>query len=228
MRALLADRPGILAPRGVAERDDDILGEAEDLGGLADRRARAIGRHRRRETRALAPVALIDVLDHLFALLVLEIDVDVGRLVALGRDETLEQEIEFGGIDLGDPEAIADRRIGRRAAPLAQDAARLGVAHDVVHGEEIGRVFQVADQREFVIERLAHIGGNAVGIARPRARLGEGFERGLRRREAFAQLRGIIIGEIVEAEGKAGEEMDRLLRRLRRLGEQARHFGRPI
>ena len=34
------------------------------------------------------------------------------------------------------------------------------------------------------------------------------------------------MGEFVEAEGEAVEEVDRLLGRLRRLGEQARHFGR--
>jgi hypothetical protein len=52
-------------------------------------------------------------LDHLLAPLVLEVDVDVRRLIALGRDEALEQKIETRRIDLGDPEAVADRGIGR-------------------------------------------------------------------------------------------------------------------
>ena len=34
--------------------------------------------------RAVAAIGLVDVLDHLLAPLVLEVDVDVGRLVALG------------------------------------------------------------------------------------------------------------------------------------------------
>ena len=100
--------------------------QAEDLGRLAHRRARAIGDDRRGQPGALAPVLLVDVLHHLFAALVLEIDVDVGRLVALGRDEALEQEIEACRVDLGDPEAEADHRIGRGAAALAEDAARCG------------------------------------------------------------------------------------------------------
>ena len=83
-----------MAPGRVVERDDDVVGEAENLGRLADRRARAIGRHRRGQAGALAAVARVDVLDHLLAPFVLEIDVDVGRLVALGRDEALEQKIE--------------------------------------------------------------------------------------------------------------------------------------
>ena len=63
-----------------------------------------------------------------------------------------------------------------------------------------------------------------MGIARARAGLGEGFERGLRGGEALAQFLGIVVRELVEAEGKAVEEADRLFDRLRRLGEQARHF----
>ena len=176
---ILADRRRLLAPGGPVERGDDIVGEAEDLGRLADRRAGAVGRHRGGEAGALAPVALVDVLDHLLAPLVLEVDVDVGRLVALGRDEALEQKIEARRIDLGDPEAEADRGIGRRAAALAEDAARAREAHDVVHGEKIGRVVERGDQREFMGQRLARPLRNALGIARARARLGEGLERGL-------------------------------------------------
>jgi len=108
-----------LAPDGSVERSDDVVGEAEDLGCLADGRARAIGRHRGGEPGAFASVALVDVLDHLLASLVLEIDVDVRRLVAFGRDEALEQEIEARRIDLGDPEAEANRGIGGRATALA-------------------------------------------------------------------------------------------------------------
>ena len=82
----------------------------------------------------------------------LEIDVDVGRLAPLRRDEALEQQIGAVGIDLGDAEAEADRGIGRRAAALAEDVLRARVTHDVVDGEEIGRVLQLRDQRELVLD----------------------------------------------------------------------------
>ena len=45
----------------------------------------------------LAAVSFIDPLEHLFAALVLEIDVDVGWLVALGREKALEQEVDALG-----------------------------------------------------------------------------------------------------------------------------------
>ncbi len=120
----VGDRVVAPAPDDAGERRDDIDREAQRLADLADRRARAVADHGGGEPGAVAAVFLIDVLDHFLAPLVLEIDIDVGRLVARGADEALEQHIDARGIDRGDAEAIADDRIGGRAAPLAQDAAR--------------------------------------------------------------------------------------------------------
>ena len=122
-------------------------------------------------------------------------------------------------------EAEADGGIGRRAAALAEDAARAREAHDVVHGEKIRRVAERGDQLELVRERLARPLRDALGIARPGAGLREGFERGLGRRIAFAQLFRIGMGQFVEAELKAVEEADRLRDRRRRLGEEPRHLA---
>ncbi len=72
------------------------------------------------------PYLRVDVLDDLLAPLVLEVDVDVRRLVALARDEALEQQVHARRVDLGDAQAVADRRVGRRAAALAEDALRRG------------------------------------------------------------------------------------------------------
>ncbi len=164
--AILADRRCLLSPGRSVESGDDIVREAEDLGRFADRRARAIGDHRGGEAGALAPIAIIDILDHLFAPLVLEVDVDVGRLVALGRDEALEQKIEMRRIDLSDAKAITDRGIGRRAAALTEDSLRAREAHDVVHGEEVRRVIERGDQLKFVCQRFPRALRNAVRIAR--------------------------------------------------------------
>ena len=77
--------------------------------------------HGRGDPGAVAAVFRVDVLDHLLAPLMLEIDVDVGRLAALLGDEALEQQVAGRRIDRGDAEAIADRAVRRRAAALAQD-----------------------------------------------------------------------------------------------------------
>ena len=80
----------------------------------------------------------------------LEIDVDVGRLLALGRDEALEQEIDLGRIDIGDGEAVADSGVGRGAAALTEDVLAACEMHDVMHGEEIGCVVELFDQGELL------------------------------------------------------------------------------
>src|SRR5690348_2773669 len=85
------DAPAPDAPR---EGRRHVLGEAQGLADLADRAARAVADDGGGDAGALAAIFLVDVLDHLLAPLVLEIDIDVGRLVALGRDEALEEEVD--------------------------------------------------------------------------------------------------------------------------------------
>ncbi len=113
----------------------------------------------------MAAVFPVQVLDDLFTTLVFEVDVDVGRFVALAADEALEQHAQTGGVDLGDAERIADRRVGSRAPALTKNVAAAGEVNDVGHCEEIRLVAQLADQREFVFDLLAHRGRNACRIA---------------------------------------------------------------
>ena len=102
---------------------DQIERQAQRFADVADGAAAAIGDHRRGHAGAIAAVFFVDVLDHFLAALVLEIDVDVRRLAASGGEETLEQHVDFIGIDAGDSQAIADGRVGRRAATLAENSA---------------------------------------------------------------------------------------------------------
>ena len=110
-----------LAPDRLGERRGDVLGQAQGLADLADGAARAVMHDGGADGGAVAPVALVDVLDHLLAPLVLEIDVDVGRLAAVLGDEAGEQEIALVRVHLGDAEAVADGAVRRRAAALAED-----------------------------------------------------------------------------------------------------------
>ena len=103
-------RPGRGRSRGPwpcrAPRTGPVGDDVGDLGGV------------------VAPVALVDVLDDLLAPARLDVDVDVGGPVALGRQEPLEQQAEGDGVGLGDAEGEAHRRVGRRAPPLAVDVLR--------------------------------------------------------------------------------------------------------
>ena len=114
----------------------------------------------------MTTVLLIKVLDDLLTPLVLEVDIDVGRLVALARDEALEQHRHARGIDLGDAEAITHRGVRRRAAPLTEDAATARERDQIVHGEEIGFVTELGDEREFVLDQRAHIGRHVIAQRR--------------------------------------------------------------
>ena len=69
-------------------------------------------------------VALVDPLDHLLAPVGVEVDVDVGLLVAVLGDEPLERQPVEDRVDRGDAERVADRRAGRRSPALAEDPLR--------------------------------------------------------------------------------------------------------
>ena len=100
--------------------------EARGLRHLAQRRARPVGDDVRDLRGAVAPVLLVDVLDHLLAALVLDVEVDVGRAVALGREEPLEQQAERDRVGLGDTERVTDRAVRRAPPPLAVDVVSGG------------------------------------------------------------------------------------------------------
>ena len=62
-----------------------VLGQAQRLADLAHRAAGAVAADHRGQRGMVVAVGLVDPLDHLLAPLMLEIDVDVGRLVAARR-----------------------------------------------------------------------------------------------------------------------------------------------
>ena len=76
--------------------------------------------------RVGAAVLAVEVLDDLLAPVVLDVEIDVGRLGPLPGDEALEQQVHAHRIDGGDAEAVAHRGIGRGATPLTEDTRSSG------------------------------------------------------------------------------------------------------
>ncbi len=144
------------APHLAGERTGHILGQAERLADLAHRAARAVAADDGGDRGMLAAVGFVDPLDHFLAPFMLEIDVDVGRFVARVGNEPLEQQFVRDRVDRGDPEHVADHRIGGRSAPLAEDALASGESDDRIHGQEIRRIFEPADQPQLMVEQLGH------------------------------------------------------------------------
>ncbi len=110
------------------ERRRDRLGDAVGVGVRDVHHARDVAHHRARLHRperddlrdVLAAVLPRDVLDHLAAAALAEVDVDVGQRHALGIEEALEDEVVLDRIDVGDPQAVGDEAAGRRAAARAR------------------------------------------------------------------------------------------------------------
>ncbi|MNI54221.1 hypothetical protein D3C73_1091080 [compost metagenome] len=102
-----------------------------------------------------------------------EIYVYVGWFIALFAYETFEQVIAAHWVHRGNTQAIADGGVGGRPPALAQNALAARVLDDVVDGQEVGFVAQVADQVELSFDLACHAfrdsGGKAAGGA------GQGF-----------------------------------------------------
>ena len=127
-------------------------------------------------------------------------------------------------VDRGDAEAIADRRIGGGAAPLAEDALSAREAHDVVDGEEIGRVAELADKCQLVLELRPHLAGNARGITLGRPGPALAREVVLRRKTVGAGIDGVFVTQLVEGEMRALDDLQRAQNRVRVVAEEARHL----
>ena len=177
------------------------------------------------EACARAAVAAIDVLDHLLAALVLEVDIDVRRLAALAGDEALEEEVDLGRVDGSDSQAVADGGVCGRAPPLAEDVLLPGEAHDVVHGEEVGRVAEFGDEPELVHQRVADLGRDTLGIAPPGAGPGQRLQMLLRRGAGGHRLVGILVGQLVEAEAAEAHDLQRAGDGVLVAPEEPRHLG---
>ena len=112
--------------------------------------------------------------------------------------------------------------------PWQRIPVRTGEAHDVVDGEEIGRVIKRLDKPQFMRDGFFDMRRNAIWIAKFCAFPREKFQSRLRRRKAFAQLLGVVAAQFIEAEAGAFEKAQRLPDRLRRVGEKARHLGAAL
>ena len=152
----------------------NLIGRKAQCPGHVTRRAAPpvaddVGRERRPRPTILA----VDVLKDLLAPLVLEIHVDVGRLVALAADEALDQHLHPGRVHLDDAQHETDGRIGGRAAPLAENALATRKAHDVVNREEVGLIAQVGNQRQFVLDQPDNPFGRPLRPAPAQSLLGQ-------------------------------------------------------
>src|SRR5262249_56493179 len=125
-----------------------------------------------------------------------QIEVNVGPLTALLREEALEEQLHGDGVDRRDAERVAHGAVGGRAAALAEEAARAREAHEIPDDQEVAGEIELLDERELVVE----LGADA------------------RRDRAPAPARA-LVGEVAQ------EAVRRLARRQRVVGEAIRQVG---
>ena len=163
MRGISSDRPAASRLRAsvsfgsrelevvhhLREPIDLLLVERQRLADLARGAAAAIGDDVGGHRRAQPAVLLVDVLDDaLAAIAARQIEIDVGPLAALLRQEALEQQLHLDRIDGGDAEAVADGAVGRRPAPLHEDVLLAAVVDDVPDDQEVAGEIELLDQIE--------------------------------------------------------------------------------
>ena len=210
---------------GAAIPPGERLGEIIHEHGIQPQRAahiahgaaRTVGDNGGRQRGALVGVLAVDVLDHLLAPLVLEIHVDIRRLIALPRNKALEQQRHLHRRHLGDEQAVTHHRVGGGAAALAENIALAGEAHDVVHGEKVVLVLEFADQFQLGIDTPLHLhryarrppGGGAGGHQRVQVTAG-----------ALAlghYLLGVFVAQLIQAEIAQAGNVQALVKQGRRV-----------
>ena len=155
----LLDRDAQLAADQLADLVAHVVGVAQHARGVAHGvfgLQLAEGDHARDVVFA---VELADVLDHVLAVLVVEVDVDIGHLDALFRKEAFEQKAVRKRVEVGNAHRVGDDGAGGRTTARAYaDAVVLG-PHDVfLHDEEVGREALLDDDVSLVLVALDDVG----------------------------------------------------------------------
>ena len=185
------------APKLAGQGRDRILAQSHNRPDFPNGAFAAIMDDRCAQPCAVAAIAFIDVLDHLFAPLVFEIDVDIWRLVSgLGHEPLKHHRPDFRG-NRGHAKRVAGHGIGRRPPPLTQDAARARKVDDVVDGQKVRLVFQLGDQGQFMGQHLLHTQRHAAGVA-PFQSLPRKAFKTLGRGFAGRDFRGVFISQFIQ------------------------------
>ncbi len=216
------------APDQPGQHLGEIARQPQRLADFGDRATGPIAGDDRRERRTLATVGLIDPLDDLLAPLMLEIDIDIGRLLAFAAHEPLEQEFVLDRVDRGDAKQITDAAVRGRSAALAQNAPAPAFGDDRVHGQEVGCIAELVDETELVPDLIGIGLGDTDGEFRGGRLRGQRGERLLCGSPGHDLLVGILILDLAQIEPAHRRNVGTGLDRVGESGEPALHLGRRL
>src|SRR6185312_13494892 len=192
--------------------------EAEDLAEVAQCALRPVHDHGRGDRRPLPTVFIVDILDHLLPPLVLEVDIDIGRFIALTGYEALEEErCAAQRVDGGNSQAVTDAGVRGRPPTLTQNPFAARKSDDVVDGQEVRLVAQIRDELELVLDRGALTRRHALRPAPVRARLRQLAQMTRRSLTFRHELMRILIPQLFQREGTTSGDGYRFLEELARI-----------
>ncbi len=120
----------------------------------------------------MSAIFAVNVLNNLFATLMLEVHINIGRFSPCAADEARKQGMAAGRINFSNAQAVAHGRVGGRASALAQNPLTARVTDDVMQSQKVGLVLKVCNQAEFLFQARAQAVANPFGVALLRATLG--------------------------------------------------------
>ena len=208
------------------EAIDAIQRQAQRLAHVAYRRARTVGDDLGRDPRTVPAILLIDVLHHLLAAFMLEVDVDVRRLVALPAHEALEEEIVLFRIDGRDAQAEANRRVGRRASALTENVPRTGEPDDVPYGEKECLVTQLLDEDQLAADDLIDLFRNAESVIAAGSFPGQLGQELHRRLTRGTQFLGILVTQLIQSEMATVGQLQTMSQGVRGAAKERSHLCR--
>ena len=117
----------------------------------------------------VGPVEIAHVVDDVLAVLIVEVDVDIGHLHAFGRQEAFEQQPVVQRFQVSDAHRVrADGACGRPASRADADAVVLRPADVFLHDEEVGGKSLLDDDAGFVFVSLDHVGARGAQLVHRR------------------------------------------------------------
>ena len=155
LRQVTHGGPDLVGPdvrERLGERVDLAWRHAQGRPDITDAVPGPVGVHHRHAGAALPAVGREDLLIDLGAAGGLDIEVDVGQLVAQWGQEPLHQQAVADRVDIADPEQVGDQAAGAAAPRRRPHPHPLDEVDDVGHGEEVRRVAELADDVELVLE----------------------------------------------------------------------------
>ncbi len=168
---------------------------------------------------ATAAIAVIDILDDFLSALMFEINIDIGRFLALPGNEAGEKQVMLHRINRGNAKQVTNHAIGGAAAALAEDIFGPRIVDNVMDRQKIGRIFKLVDKLQFFVQLVRQFAWDTARVRLCRRFPGKMFQPSLRCPSFRNRLVRIMIAQLVERKMDAGQKALGFLYRLRAISK---------